>query len=235
MRRTLVITSVLLASTFLAACGGSSSSSSGTSSNSSKSSGSGSSDSSSSGSSEIDKLVAKASKANVKVTYKSGGKSDEFTLIQHDGDSAFISGTSGIYTTGGKTVSCDGTGSDAQCVEMPGGENLAQSMTAGFFGVYSALFKASETNNAFVHIGKSTSNETIAGRDAKCVTIDAGVLGGGKGSATVCVDAETGILLRGNAFSGSNDSKDGIEATSYAESTADDVKPPAAPQALPGQ
>ena len=42
----------------------------------------------------------------------------------------------------------------------------------------------------------------------------------------------SGVLLKGETSDG--DSTDGIVATAYAESTKDDVTPPAAPSSLPG-
>ena len=55
---------------------------------------------------------------------------------------------------------------------------------------------------------------------------------GQSGGVTVCVDAKTGFLLRASTTGSSANT---IEATAFADSTADDVKLPSTPQAMPGQ
>ena len=236
MLRTRVLAATLLSAVVLTACGGSSSSNdskSGSDSGSGKGSGSDSEVSvPKTGNDELDKLFAKAKTANVKVTYKQGKSDSTLTLVQYNGDSAFIEGDSnGIYSTGGKTVSCDGSGADAECFELPGGAQMSTTMQQAFFGAFSSLFTIAQQDGAGVFSDSSSSEETIAGRDAKCATITSTVLTQGKGSLKVCIDAETGVLLKGETSDG--DSTDGIVATAYAESTKDDVTPPAAPSSLP--
>jgi hypothetical protein len=234
MRRLVTVMVGILALGLLAGCGGSSSkkgdSSGGVfgSGGSSDSSGGGSNGGgSSTGNSDLDALIAKAKSANVKVTYKSSGSSDDFTLIQYHGDSAFISGDSGYYTSNGKSVSCsDLKGSTPTCQELPGGANLGQTMTAAFFGVYSAIFtSSSKLGSLGVDVSKSTSNETIAGRSAECVKISGSALGT-SGSLTACIDKETGVFFKGSTTASDSESSS-VEATAFADSSADDVKPPA--------
>jgi hypothetical protein len=177
---------------------------------------------------EISDLVKKAKSANVKVTYKTTGSDTTFQLAQYNGDSAMTTGDSTIITTGGKTYSCSGTGSDAKCSELPGGATLGNTLLSSFFGAYSLLFSAPDTlTGKLGFVNKSESTETIAGRNAKCATISAGVFTGVTGQLELCVDSETGILLKGQTTSGGKTSS--IEATEFATSTADDVKLPATP------
>ena len=104
------------------------------------------------GSNSLDKLLAKAKSANVKVTYTTSSSSDEFTMIQYNGDSVIISGTSMFASLGGKSYSCT-TGDTPECLQLPGAANLAQTMTTGFFGLYMALFTAGQgANNPFLHV-----------------------------------------------------------------------------------
>lgn len=181
------------------------------------------------GSSEISDLVKKAKSANVKVTYKTSGSDNTLTLAQYNGDSSMTSGDSTIVTNGGKSYSCNGQGSGATCTELPGGAAMGNTLLTGFFGVYSALFQAPDTASKLLGVSKSSSNETIAGRDAKCSTLSASAFGR-SGDVTVCVDSKTGVLLKGATSAAGQSSS--IEATEFAESTADDVKLPATPTQL---
>jgi hypothetical protein len=142
-----------------------------------------------------------------------------------------------LLTVGDKSYSCSGIGSTPQCIEMPsvGGVNPLGTMMTGYFGAYSALLQgADHASSIFGSIDKTTSDSKIAGRKAKCVTIKAGVLAGASGSVTVCIDAETGVLLRAATDVGGSGRSGAVEATSFATSTADDVKLPAQPTSIPG-
>ena len=232
--RPLIVVSASLAAVLLvAACGGSSNNGSSTTTGGA---GSGSTTSSiSTGNSDLDALLQKSKTANVKVTYKSDKSSDTFTQVQHDGNTAFITGNSGFYTVDGKTYTCQDLNTQPACVAMPsiGGVNPASAATTGFFGVYAALFSASSSfASRIAGLSKTTSNETIAGRDAKCVTLDGSAFGE-SGSITACIDSETGVFLKGST-STSAGAGGSIEATSFAKSTADDVKLPAQPTSIPG-
>ncbi len=227
MRRISVTITVITLAAGLAACGSSSKSGIsplGGGSNTTAKSGS-------TGNGDLDALLAKAKSANVKVTYKANDKSSDFTLVQYHGDSAFITGDSEFLTTGGKSYTCQ-LGSTPTCTEMPAGQNLGQTMTASFFGVYSALFASSGSFSALgASVSKSTSNETIAGRDAKCVKIS-GSANGQSGSITACVDSKTGVFMKGSTTTTAG-SASSIEASAFADSTADDVKLPATATTVP--
>ena len=180
------------------------------------------------GSSEIADLVRKARTANVRVTYKTTASDTMFTLAQFNGDSSMASGDSTIVTSGAKTYSCSGQGAGAMCTELPGGSAIGGSLLTAFFGAYSALISAPDSlSGKLGFVDKTTSTATIAGRDAKCATIKAGVFTGASGELKVCIDAQTGILLRGETSVGGQSST--IEATEFKESSAADVKLPAQP------
>jgi hypothetical protein len=88
--------------------------------------------------------------------------------------------------------------------------------------------------------GGHTSSETIAGRDAKCVTFSAsdiagGILSGkipGAPSVTTCVDAKDGYLLKLSTKSGDN-STDEFIATAAGPASPSDFEPPSTPQTVP--
>src|SRR5512146_3287918 len=64
-------------------------------------------------------LIAEASKAKIKITYsRSNGES--VTLAQDgNGKTAYLTGDSALYSDGNTTVSCTGTGADAECTQIP--------------------------------------------------------------------------------------------------------------------
>lgn len=177
-------------------------------------------------------LAAKAKDADVRVTYRSGGQGDEFTVAQYRGDSYLAFGNDAFYSVAGRSVTCQGTGADAQCFELPGNADLAGAIVQSFFGTYAALFDGlGSASSPLGSVRTATSRDTIAGRSAECATISAAALGRAT-DATVCLDAETGFLLR--AVAGDAGDSSGIEATSFRASTAADVTPPATPQGIPG-
>ena len=231
MRRTLTLTATSILVLALAACGGSSSSSD-------KGSGGGSDSStttttkSGSGGSDFAALAAKGKDANIKASYKSGKSDEVITVAQYDGDSFYGQGGDGIYSVDGKTYSCSTSDGDAQCFEIPGGGNAGASIVQGLFGAYAGIFDGvSDSRSIFGSVDKSTSTETIAGRKADCVKVEGSTLGQ-SGSVSVYIDHATGYVLR---VATSADAGSVFEATEFSESTADDVKLPAEPQAIPGQ
>jgi hypothetical protein len=206
----------------LAACGSSSSKSSGGDTGST-SGGTASKD-------DLSALLEKAKTANVKVTYKAQDKADSFTLVQYNGDTSFTTGDSQFVTKGDKAYTCSNiTSSTPTCVEAPGGAAAGDALQSGFFGLYSALLSSSVANIAsrLSGVTRTTSTETVAGREAKCVKFS-GALLGQTGNLSVCVDSKTGVLLKATSDT-SVTAGSSIQATDFAESSADDVKLPAEP------
>ncbi len=183
-------------------------------------------------------LVAQASTANIKITYaQSDG--DSVTIAQDgNGKTAYQSGDSTFYTDGDTTVSCSGTGADAECTQIPGGGAIGTSILTVFTTLFSGLAKLDSS----VYSGHESS-ETIAGRDAQCITFKASdfaglaALGSGdisdpSAEATICVDKETGFLLKLSSKS-NNSTKDEFLATKVEEPTSDDFTPPVTPKTIP--
>jgi hypothetical protein len=183
------------------------------------------------GDNEFSQIVAQAQSANIRIVYERDGE-DSITIAQNgEGKSAFTQGDNTIYTDteANSTVSCDGTGEDAECTEIPLGGAAASILTA-FTGIFTGLVDLPES----VFDGE-VSSDTIAGRDAKCITFGAGdftplaaLAGSIDGEATICVDEETGFLLKLQTDDGSS-TKELFIATEVGEATDDDVTPPVTP------
>lgn len=183
------------------------------------------------GSNDFSELVAKASKANIRIVYERDGE-DSITIAQNgEGKSAFTQGDSTIYTDteADTTVSCDGTGADAECTQIPGG-GVGASILTGFTNVFTGLVNLPESV-----FGGDVSDDTIAGRDARCITFSASsfsplaaLAGSFDGEATICVDEETGFLLKLATDDGSS-TKELFIATEVGEASEDDVTPPVEP------
>lgn len=152
-----------------------------------------------SGDGEFAELLERQSDAVIKVTYDMDG--EEMIVAQDHSKRATYSGSSVMITTeDGTVVSCDGVdGDDPTCTEMPEGfGDIAQLGTGlGFMTVLAEqLVQASSQFS-----GIDTSSEEIAGRDAQCAQWDAssflGMAAAGEdGSAEICIDDETGYLLK---------------------------------------
>lgn len=183
-------------------------------------------------------LVAKTNAATYKVTYQSGNDVP-FTLSQQGREFSYVSGTSSTYVTAdGAAVSCSGTGPSATCASRPGGGDAVKQGLTSLFGALGTLFvtDAGRTIPGLSGIS-TTSGKQIAGRDAECATIDSSSLGAlgaalGRGSYSVCVDTETGVMLSSKSDDGKGHVKQ-IVATRFTEPTAADLTPPTKPQSLP--
>ncbi len=219
---------VLAAALALAACG--SSSKSGSGSTTTVGGGSGN---------DFTSLVAKARTSAYKVTYKtSDGKT--ITIAQDGtGKQSVADGNSLFIYNGSTTISCDGTTSTATCHDLgSAGKAAAEAATSVFTGVYSAIASLG-TSSVF---NGHTSSDTIAGRDATCVTVNAGDMAGVFGaiarrlgsdaSGTVCADKQTGVLLKLSGGSGGN-TTDVFVATEFGEPSDSDFQPPSTPKSTP--
>jgi hypothetical protein len=185
----------------------------------------GSDNSKSSGNGSFADLIGKAKTADIKISYKTSKNGDEFTLIQRGNDTVYISGDTSVYSVGGKSTTCQGTGSDAKCTSLPSTGSLGKGLGTGLLSSYSTLLSTLATSPLVKDV--KTSKETIAGRSAQCVTLTGALAATGQ-SGTVCVDASTGILLSVKDDSGSL-----FEATSVGEPSDSDFKLPATPQTIP--
>ncbi|MFM7061026.1 MAG: hypothetical protein ACKOZL_07565 [Actinomycetes bacterium] len=186
----------------------------------------------STGGGEFAELARRAGSADVRVTYRNGDGDEGFTIAQYDGDSSISFGGDAVYRVDEGSSTCSGAGATAQCFELLSNVDLAGTISQSFFGTYAALFDGlGSSSSPLGSVRTATSRDSIAGRAAECATVSAAVLGRST-DVTVCLDAETGFLLRA-VTSDAGDSS-GIEATSFRASTAADVTPPAPPQGIPG-
>jgi hypothetical protein len=186
------------------------------------------------GSNEFSDIVAKASEANIRIVYERDDE-DSITIAQDgEGRSAFTDGDTTIYTDtdDNSTVSCDGTGTDAECTEIPVG-GIGASILTGFTGLFTGLVNLDSSV-----FGGDVSSDTIAGRDARCITFSASsfsplaaLAGSLDGEATVCVDEETGFLLKLETNDGDS-TKNVFLATEVGEASEEDVTPPVTPSTI---
>jgi hypothetical protein len=193
------------------------------------------------GNGEFSALLANASKASVKITYKDhDGKS--VTIAQDgNGKSLYESNGSLLITTKDATISCDGTDASAKCVQLSTG-GAYSGIGASFLTSFLAIYRGLAHLDSSIY-GGHTSSDNIAGRDAKCVTFKASdyaglsAISGDKdydqnAQATVCVDSETGFLLKlANSSSGAE--KDELVATAVSTPSDADFNPPSTPETIP--
>lgn len=248
-----LVAGILAATLTVAACGGSGKKSGapagGATTTTAKSTNGGTNTTVSGGSSEdVSKLAAQYAKARIKISYTSSnsGESTALTIAQDgNGKSAFTTGAATIYTNGKSSVSCQGSGASAKCIDLgstgAGAANIGATYTATF-----ALFAGALSTLP----GGERSSEKIAGRDASCVKYKASDVIGKVASsplfkgntnasdydpndtATICIDKATGFVLKfGGTKKGAVD--DVLVATAASEPNDADFTPPATPQTLP--
>ncbi|HET9729410.1 MAG TPA: hypothetical protein VFR41_08320, partial [Acidimicrobiia bacterium] len=179
----------------------------------------------SSGDTDFAKLIADANKAPARVTYKPSDGAG-FTVSQDGhGKVAYFSddGDSQIIYDGTNAFVCSSLKSSPSCISETGA--AAQATVAGYAALLTAAGReigaASTAGNPFA----DTTDETIAGRDAKCVSYSVAGVGW-----QACADKETGLLLRWKVTGGGTSSS--FEATDYTQPKDSDFTPPATPTAL---
>jgi hypothetical protein len=184
------------------------------------------------GSNEFSDLIAKSSTANIRIVYERDGHGTVTFAQDGKGKKAVTDGDTSFYVDDDTTVWCRGTGSDEKCSKVPFG-GLAGSLLTGFTSVFTGLTKLNAS--AF---GGDVTSDTIAGRDAKCVTFTASnfsplesLAGSLDGDATACADVETGFLLKLETSDGSS-TKRVFVATEVGEATDADLTPPVEPSTI---
>jgi hypothetical protein len=233
MRRFVAVCSVaVIAVAVLAGCGGSSSNTGRASSNTNANGGSSSSD--------LSKLIADASKQKYKITYANGGSSTLTYAQDGNGNSVFGDGDSLTFVTKDATMSCDKSSGSWTCTQSPASVNA---LTNPFLGVLESQKAALSALGG--NFG-ATTDKTIAGRDAQCLTFSQKDLLGGvgnaiagavgaklKGSASYCIDKKTGITLEVSGTDDSGKKSTVLAVTKFETPSASDFTPPATPQTLP--
>jgi len=234
----------LAAMLLLAACGGSSgknkAAAAGSTTTTTASAGESSTTTASGGNAELATLLAKRSTASIKLTYDYVGGTTLVVAQDGKGKSSVQIAGALFISDGKKSISCSGTTADATCTDVSSiaGAGAAGAITNSLNAFYSGL---STLNTA--DYGGHTSSETIAGRDATCVTYKASGLGalaalaggsplGADASSTTCVDKETGFLLKVAVGAGGT-ATNFLLATQAGTSSASDFEPPSTPQTFP--
>lgn len=231
---------VLAATMFVAACGGGSSKKTGAGDNTTTTAASTTTSPGGGGSDELAQLIAKRSTASVKITYNYVGGTSLTIAQDGKGKSSVVIGGNLVISDGKKTITCDGTASSATCTDISSlsGGSAAAGVTSVLSSFYSGLGQLSASD-----YGGHTSSETIAGRDATCVTYKASFLGqlaalaggtnvGTAPSSVTCVDKETGFALKVSIGDGTNTTQL-LLATQAGESSSSDFEPPSTPQTVP--
>jgi hypothetical protein len=181
-------------------------------------------------------LVAKANAAKYKVSYKSGNAT-LFTIAQDPPRFSYLSGATSTYiTANGSAVACSGTGPAATCTLLSGTTDAIKQGVTSAFGALGALLVSAAGKGILASVSK-TSNRQIVGRDAVCATVDSNSLGAfaaaiGKGSYSVCVDQQTGVMLESKSDDGNGHVSD-VVATAFGLPTNADLTPPATPVTIP--
>jgi hypothetical protein len=186
------------------------------------------------GTKDLSSLMAKAATARYKVTYQAGNAT--IMIAQDPPRYSSIQGNTSVYdTAAGTSVECTGVGVTATCAEIPDAKNLAKQSLAGSFGSVAASLVDALGKSGADFAGITTSNKTIAGRSARCVTLDgtklASIVGDSlKGTTTICADTQTGVLLESHVDSAKGDD---LLATFFGEPSDADFNPPSTPITLP--
>jgi len=182
-----------------------------------------------SGNSDYDKLVEKATKARIRVTYKTSGSGAEasFLTLSQDGTGkvAYFTndGDSQVIADGDTYITCDNVKTTPSCTQLSGATGKAA--VGAFTGLFAGPLAAITAAKGAGGFG-DTSSETIAGRDASCVSINY-VAAKWKS----CADKETGVLLKWGATSGGEGGT--FEATEAGDPKDSDFTPPATPDTVP--
>ena len=192
-------------------------------------------DEDSGGGDEFAQAIERAEEATIKVTYEVTGDNQdpqEFTIAQDPPKFALQAETGLLIDDGERFISCDAS-EGGQCIELPreGTEGMAESILGAFAAPFLAFQQAAGDGMSGYEV---TGSEEIAGRDALCATIDASELPGSteSGSATSCIDEETGVLL---LFEGEGAGDTGrIEAIEVSEPTDEDFEPTSEPMSIGG-
>src|SRR5207237_8227665 len=133
-------------------------------------------------------------------------------------------GDTQVIADGDTYTSCENLKTTPKCTQYSGvtGKGLI-SAYAGLLAIPTAAIAAAKRGAGF----GTTSTETIAGRDATCVSID--YIGAGW---KTCADKQTGILLKWEAAGGRGGGS--FVATEAGEPKDSDFVPPATPETVPG-
>lgn len=133
-----------------------------------------------------------------------------------------------IMRGGGTRVLCGAAGQQSRCVRTtsPDPHELTSMPTPPFMGLATSLQEGLRTLPGLSDIDE----REVSGRTARCATFEGGRLGWGQpaGAATLCVDAETGVMLSYDALDGPVS----LTGTDFGQPRDSDFEPPAEPRPL---
>jgi hypothetical protein len=179
------------------------------------------------GDDDFQALIDKAKDSKYKVTYRlsttEGGEETLITVASDgEGKLAYFTddGDTHVISDGDNSTFCSDVNTEPECIESTGGLG---SIAAGAVAAYASLLgqPAQALQGASGEFADE-STETIAGREAQCVTLDFLSL-----EYKACVDKETGITLLWSASAGGQGGS--YEATEFADPTDSDFEPDAEP------
>jgi len=168
-----------------------------------------------------------------RVTYEvaTSGEATQTLVLSSDGQqTAWLMPEARMIMRGDDTqIFCDESAQQAQCFDVSGQAPAgAMAGAAPFLGLATSFQGGVESFPGFV----STGEREIAGRTAACGTFDASrIAAGDNGEATLCVDAETGVMLSYEA-TGPQAGTSSLEAVEVGEPQDSDFEPPAEPMSM---
>lgn len=229
---------LLIAAGFLAACGGSSAK---TGADTNDPTVTTERDGSDGDSTDLENLVGEASKERFKITYTNDSDDEQTYAQDGDGNSVFGDGDSKTFISKDATITCQKNDDVYECQQSPLSIGALGNPFTGILTLSQQYIRALGGR-----LGDTSSKE-IAGRDAECVTFSAkdiaGSLGGAiadaagkslKGSATYCIDKETGVPLEVSSTDDDGEESSTIIVTKYEEPSDSEFEVPATPTTTPG-
>jgi hypothetical protein len=184
---------------------------------------------------DFSKLFAGLSKQSFKVTYDDADGNSQSFAQDGKGNTVTAGDNRQVFTTPTTTITCDKADDAATftCVQS--------SIRSFGDSPYIASSIAENTYaTALAYRFGSTSQKTIAGRDADCFTITAADFGAGsaaagslgdslKGALTYCNDHDTGAVLENTITDEDGDTSTNLLVTEFGQPSASDFDPPATP------
>jgi hypothetical protein len=176
------------------------------------------------GDDDLQQLINDAKNTRIRVTYESsssGGDTESLGTISQDGSGkqAYFApdGDSQTIIDGDNVIACTGLDSTPECKQFSGAGAQIYTAPLSFLTIPATAIAAAQ-DSAFT----DESTETIAGREARCVSLDYLSV-----EWKACADKETGVLLKWEA--GVGDESGTFVATEVGEPEDSDFEPPAEP------
>lgn len=177
-------------------------------------------------------LIANAGKQRYKITYTDQSDMSQAYAQDGKGNSVQIAGDSRIFFTKTATITCDKNAGAYECTESPPVAANEGNPLLGVLTLAQAQLSALGGN-----VG-ARSEKTIAGRDAQCITFAAKDLAGdqeeipeallkSKATYSYCIDNTTGVTLEVSGTNESGEHTTSLEVSNFESPSASDFVPPA--------